>query len=373
MLRSQYAEAVEAAEAALKIDRQRDDAGGEVGALCLLAEIAVNRSEASQAEELLGNARASAEATGDPVLIARVAMASSAIAIMRRDFPRALVDSQEAQRRYREIGDREGEVEASARVASALSFLMRFEEAGAEFASAASIYRALGNRLQLGYLLFNSTGGQIQLGLLDDARSALTTALEIFEAADDWRGRAGVLTNLSMVRLLQQSPHEAKELGARAVEASRKIANSVIEAAALANLGNAERELGELEAGLAHMKEAIAIRERLAGSATFEELGDLALAQLKAGDQAAVQTADDIMQRADASGENTVWPHYCFWAAARVYHGHGDESKAAAALERARKHVRRQLDAMTDERSREAFSDLTAVRAIAAAEGGVWP
>ncbi len=110
--------------------------------------------------------------------------------------------------------------------------------------------------------------------------------------------------------------------------------------------------------------EAIAIREHLAGSATFEELGDLALAQLKAGDAAAIQTADDIMRGADASGENTVWPHYCFWAAARVYHDRGDDAKAAAALQRAREHVRIQLDAMADEVSREAFGRLAAVRGI---------
>ncbi len=373
MLRCEYSQAATRAEAALEIDRRRDDARGEVDALCLLSEISVNRGEASDAEKTLQDARARAHGTEDPVLIVRVAMTSAAIAIMCRDFPRALADSKEAQRRYREIGDREGEAEAGTRVASALSFQMRFEEASAEFSAAAAIYRALGNRLQLAYLLFNQTGSQIILGLLDDARSSLTTALEIFQAADDWRGRAVVLTNLSMVRLLQQVPQEAKALGTRAVEASRKITNSVIEAAALANLGNAERELGELECALLHMKEAIAIREHFAGSATFEELGDLALAQLKAGDAAALQTADHIMLHADASGENTVWPHYCFWAAARVYHDGGDDSKAAAALQRARDRVRVQLAAMADERSREAFCDLPSVRAIRDAQRGVWP
>jgi tetratricopeptide (TPR) repeat protein len=213
----------------------------------------------------------------------------------------------------------------------------------------------------------------MQLGLLEDARTSLSEALEIFEAFDDTRGRAAALTNLSMVRLLQRAPQEAKEIGTRALQASREIANSVIEAGALANLGNAERELEELDAALGHMQEAIAIRERLNRSATFEELGDLALAQLKAGDPAALQTADDIMQRADASGENTVWPHYCFWAASCVYHERGQQSKAAAALRRAQDLVRLQLAAMADERSRKAFGELTAVRGISAAQTGVWP
>ncbi|MGH7837588.1 MAG: hypothetical protein ACREQC_07140, partial [Candidatus Binataceae bacterium] len=302
----------------------------------------------------------------------RVAMASAAVAINRRDFPRALGYAQEAQRRYREIGDREGEAEAGTRVATALSFHMRFEEASSEFAAAARIYRALGNRLQFAYLLFNQTGAHLQLGLLDDARSSLTSALEIFEAIDDTRGRAACLTNLSMVRLLQQAPAEAKEIGARALVAAAEIGNHAIEAGALANLGNAERELGELDAALAHMKEAIAIRGRLGRSATFEELGDLALAQLQAGDVAALETANDILQHADESGENVVLPYYCFWAAARVYHAHRDPA-AATALKRAAALVSRQLQAMADERSREAFARLPAVRAIAAAERGDWP
>jgi len=373
LLRSHYAQAAAAAEAALEIDRERDDAAGQADALCLLSEIAVNQGDAVHAVTTLDDARTRAESTGNPVLIARVAMTSAAIAIMRRDFPRALADSQEAQRRFREIGDREGEAEAGARVASALSFQMRFEEAGSEFAAAASIYRALGNRLQLAYLLFNQTGSQMQLGLLEDARNSLTSALEIFEAFDDARGRAVCLTNLSMVRLLQRAPDEAKELGSYALSVSRQIENSVIEAAALANLGNAERELGDLDAALSHMKEAIAIRERLGRSATFEELGDLALAQLKAGEDAALQTAQEIMSRADASGENTVWPHYCFWAAARVFHAWGDDAGASAARQKAQDHVRAQLAAMTDERSRDAFQRLVAVQDIFAAENGVWP
>jgi len=373
MARSQYADAVLHANAALEIDRQLGAAARQVDALCLLSEIAVNQGDAARTQSALDDARAGAEGSGDPVLIARVAMASSAVAINRRDFPRALADSQQAQQRYREIGDREGEAEASARLAAALSMQMHLEEASAVFATAAGIYRALGNRRQLAYVLFNQTGNQMQLGLLDEARASLSAALEIFESVIDPRGRAVCLTNLSMVRLLQQDPAEAKAVGAQALQAAREISNSIIEAAALANLGNAERELGELDAALEHMKEAIAIRERLGRPATFEELGDLALAQLKAGDDAALQTADDIMRRADVSGENTVWPHYCFWAAARVYHSHGAAPQSEAALQKAREHVRLQLEALKDEHLRESFGRLSAVRAIADAQEGVWP
>ncbi len=68
MLRSHYVEAFASAQAAVAIDRQCNDAGGEVDALCLLSEIAVNRGEASKAEEELVQARARAESSGGSIL-----------------------------------------------------------------------------------------------------------------------------------------------------------------------------------------------------------------------------------------------------------------------------------------------------------------
>jgi len=370
LLRSRYEEAAQAAESAVEAYRALEDAAGEVESLCLLAEITVNRGELNRVDSALAAAHERAERGGDRPLMARVAMADVAIAIMRRRFFDGLERAKLAQALFREVGDREGEAEAGTRVGSALAFLGRFEEARAEFDDAANIYRELGCRSQLAYLAFNQTGNQMQLGLLADARSSLTGAIEIFEALDDPRGRAACLTNLSMVRLLQGDVDEAEALGSQALQWAREIGNKIIEAGALSNLGNAERELGKLEAALGHMREAIAIRKQLGRSATFEELADLALAQLKAGDAAAVTTADDIVARADRSGENTVWPHYCFLAAARVYHWKGDAAKAARAMRRAEELVRAQLGAIADEQLRAAFEALASVRAVRAGLSG---
>jgi len=329
LLRSRYDDAAHAAESAIRAYRVLGDVAGEVDSLCVLAEVAVNRGEETSVDAALTAAHERAEDGGDRPLMARVAMADAAIAIMRRKFTAGLERGRLAQTLFREVGDREGEAEAGTRVGSALAFLTHFEQARGEFERAADIYRELGCRAQLAYLAFNQTGNQMQLGLLGDARESLTNALEIFEALDDPRGRAACLTNLSMVYLLQGDAGEAESLGTRALLVAREIGNKIIEAGALSNLGNAERELGKLDGALSHMREAIAIRRQLGRSATFEELADLALAQLKAGDPSALTTADDIVTQADRSGENTVWPHYCFWAAACVYHQRGDAAKAA--------------------------------------------
>jgi hypothetical protein len=136
-----------------------------------------------------------------------------------------------------------------------------------------------------------------------------------------------------MIRLLAGAPAQAQAIGEAVLVDARSIENPLIEAAALANLGNAERELGAYGAALAHMSAAIAIRESLGLRATFEELGDFALAQSASGGASAARnTADDIMRRAPGSADNTVWPHCCFWSAAYVYRACGDATRTRRCL-----------------------------------------
>ncbi len=132
-----------------------------------------------------------------------------------------------------------------------------------------------------------------------------------------------------MVALQQGDAREAKRLAEVALTDARALGLHLVEAAALSNLGNAERELGESVFALEHMREAIAIRHRLGRPATFEELAALALARLESGDlPAARATADEILERLSDSAENTVWPHMCLWAAARAYHACGAEKRS---------------------------------------------
>jgi DNA-binding SARP family transcriptional activator/tetratricopeptide (TPR) repeat protein len=368
-----YAEAERAAAHALARYRELGDSEGEVESLCTLAETAVNLGTEA-AQEYLAEAQRRAAESGRAPLLARVLMASGTAAIMRRDFAAALRDSEAALERYREIGDREGEAETRSRAGTARGMLQQPDEARLEFARSAEIYRAIGNRLKAAYVLFNQTAVEIQLGLLDDASARLTEALAIFVEHEDVRGVAGCRTNQSVIALERGEAEEAKRLAEAALVGARSIGNVAIETAILANLGNAERELGQFEPALAHMREAIALRHRFGGSATFEELGDLALTDLAAGNVAAArETANEIMARATSSSENTVWPHYCLWAAARVYRADGDAAAARDALNRAQTFVARQRIAMTDPKSREAFAALRAVAAITAAAAGTWP
>jgi len=369
-----YLEAKRAAAEALAMYRELGDAEGEVDSLCFLGEIAVNAGLENEIRGYLQEARRRATEAGRPALVARALMAGSTASIMGREFSTALRDAEAALERYRDMGDREGEAEARSRAGTARGMLQQPDEARREFAQSATLYRALGNRLKYAYVLFNQSAVEIQVGLLEAASWRLAEALAIFAEHGDLRGVSGSRTNQSIVALLRGDARDAKRLGDAALADARTIDNHVIEAAALSNLGNAERELGECEQALEHMREAIAIRKRLGRPATFEELGDLALAYLAAGELASARsTAEEIMGRLNGSSENTVWPHYCLWAAARAFRASGEEAAARGALSRASTLVERQIVAMTDPGSRAAFRALPVVVAIEAAVAGSWP
>lgn len=373
--RSQYAQAVTEASKALNAFRSVSDGDGEVETLCLLAEIAYMQSSSAEMQHYIERARSVADAHQKKGPIARATLAAAGAAIMRREFAPATALSQAALELYREMGDREGEGEALERLASASAMLGRLDEARTTRSRAAQIFADLGKRSSLGHLLFNGSATEMQLGLLDDAVRSLDAACEIFEALDDERGRAACASNLSMVRLLQGNAEEAKAAALRSLEAARAIETAAIEAAALSNLGNAERELREFDAALEHMYEAILLRERLGRPATFEELADFALTQLESGDVgAAHDTAQAMLAQTETSDENTVWPHYCFWIAARIFRAAGDGERAAPLLAHAYQTMQTQERAIAEQPSRTAFAALEMNRLIrAAAEQNDWP
>jgi predicted ATPase len=371
---SRYAEASATALEALERFRARADAAGEVECLCLAAEAAVNHGHAERVAPLLEEAQRRAQAVGDPVLAARAHSATAASSIMQRDFATARAAASAALAHLRDVGDREGEAAASVLLASASSLFPYLEEGRRAFNDAAEIYRALDSPLRLGYLYFNRSLPEIQLGLLDEAAESVAAAREIFTALDNGRGLACCATNLSLIRLLQGDAQEARALAEAAVDGARAVENEFIAAGALANLGNAERELGLRDDAIAHMHEAIAIRERLQRPATFEELSDLALTHLRFGEIAAARrVADDIARLAEHE-ENPVWPHCAYWASAQVYRAQGEHALAEAALGRAVALVGEQRAAIVDDRARAAFDALASVRDVAAADAdGLWP
>jgi tetratricopeptide (TPR) repeat protein len=180
---------------------------------------------------------------------------------------------------------------------------------------------------------------------------------------------------LSTVFSLRGESAEARRFAMRALEAGRAAGNEVIEATALANLGNAERSLGDFADAIGHMQEALALGARMMHPPAIEELANLALAYLESGDlDAAVEHARLTLGRASNPGDNEAWLQYGVWIAARVLRAAGLEPDAVAALNRAHAHLTGVLEGIEDEASRSTFLALPMNSAIVVAvESGVWP
>ena len=106
----------------------------------------------------------------------------------------------------------------------------------------------------------------------------------LFEVAHERRTFVANQVNASFVKLQLGDPRSAKSLAESALAAAREIAFPLFEAAALANLGNAERALGHPTLAIEYMEAGIAARRPIQESRDYvDDLADLTLAYAEAG------------------------------------------------------------------------------------------
>jgi tetratricopeptide (TPR) repeat protein len=102
-------------------------------------------------------------------------------------------------------------------------------------------------------------------------------------------------------------------------------------AQALANLGAAERDLGRLDAALAHMGEGLQLQlglDRLPNA--ISDLADIALAHAMAADlERAATHVETILAIDRSTTDAAIFPPYPPWIAARILNACGDERAAA--------------------------------------------
>jgi tetratricopeptide (TPR) repeat protein len=249
-------------------------------------------------------------------------------------------------------------------------------EARGCFEDAADIYAAIGKRQGQAGVLVNGGIHCVRAGLLDDAERSLRASLEVFCTLKDLRGQAASAINLSYVRLFRGDPSEAKVYAAAGLDAAKAAGHALYEAAALGNLGAAERDLGEFEAAIAHMKEGLAARRRLNRPGDYaDDIAHLLAAYLAAGDIEAVRATSDELAESLATSEPAIFlPQFAHWIAARAYRELGDDEKMKLMLDRGHAIVQEQIDSIEGETEKESYASLSVNRAIVAAFAkDIWP
>jgi tetratricopeptide (TPR) repeat protein len=125
----------------------------------------------------------------------------------------------------------------------------------------------------------------LRLGRYADARRYFKQALKLLLANGDGRGAAGVLDNLALVEKRMGHWDESRKMSMQALEQFRQLGEFAGEALCLNNLGSLLLDLGELEAGTAHLKAALELADRhsLVSTRAYA-LASLTEAAFKSGD-----------------------------------------------------------------------------------------
>jgi len=373
---SDGSEAAASARAALAIFRQLGDAGGQIEARCRIVDIASERGAFEEASTILREARASPEALRNPGMIARTIITATQAALYEQQYEACRALAIEARDLYRTIGDREGEADAISRQATSAARLSMLPEARKSFEEAAAIYGAIGKRQGVAGVLVNRGIHSMRVGSLDEAERSLRASLGEFVTMKDLRGQAASAINLSYVRLFRGDPAEAKLYATAGLEYARAANHALYEAAALGNLGAAERDLGELDAAIVHMKEGLAARRRLNRPGDYaDDIAHLLAAHLAVGDIATVRVVAEELSESLASSSPAIFlPQFAHWIAARAFRALGDRERMRTMLDRGHAMVVEQVESIDGVAEKSSYASLQVNREIVAAhDRDVWP
>ena len=370
-----YGEAKNLALAALPFLQTVAAAPDRLEAFSMLIEAQVALGELDDAERKLETVYSSAIASGDHAALCDALMRSVSAATLKQEFERAASGANQALDLYRTIGDRIGEARALSSIAMACVRLSRWDEARSANLAAAEICDGVGDRRGL-------ARAQMNLGMLHSrngdfavARDHLKSARAHHVVLGDRRAHTAAVLNESFIALWQGRPGEAKALALDAVAAAKEMDHAAYLATALANLGAAERDLGELDEAIDHMNEGLAMQLALNRMADgVSDLADIALAYAQRGDFATAQSFAERIMLIDTSWMDTaVFPPYPLWIVACIFHWNDDE-RASATHAWASRLAQTLADSIGEIALRERFKALpfySALQRIAGTTG--WP
>jgi DNA-binding SARP family transcriptional activator/tetratricopeptide (TPR) repeat protein len=356
-LRSRPSDGLEPARAALAIYERSGSVRGQLDCLALLVDFSANVGDFAASRGYLATMRERAASVHDRVVEARALAVAATAALLRQEYRECFDLTVLALGLHVTTNDREGEAGARGRLAVTAAWLCDFETALREFDLALAAYEAIGNTRGLAVTHTNRTVMLMRLGLFDDALVSIERSNALFAIANERRTIVANKVNESFVRLQRGDATRAKALADEALGIAREIGFPLFEAAALANVGNAERALGDLDAAIEHMEAGIAIRRPLQESRDFaDDLADLTLAYAAARrDLDALAAAEELHAIGLQSFDGALWPHYPRYALAEGFRRGGALERARESADRARAELAAFAEGISDDRARAAF------------------
>jgi DNA-binding SARP family transcriptional activator/predicted ATPase len=365
---NQYEAAQDKLDQALSLHRSLNDADGQVTCLCLLADVAVQQGDFQRAQAVLDQTHVLVEKQANYSIVIQTQRSMAGALFARQDFAAARTVSQHMLELCQRIGNQEGAADAHARLGATNARLFHIPAARQQYAEAERLYRLLDKRQGQAAVLVNTGLLFTRLGRYAEGIAAFQQAEQLFQKLADQRGQVVCALNSGMAAFFQADYATARSAASRGLELALAMHSQVMEANALANLGAAERELGEAEQGIQHMQHGLEIHRSLGQLAEVgTDLCDLTVAYLRTGDIATAQNATTEMLAIHAAcAETMMHPQYILWIAAQTYRAAGDVPRAAELLAQARCVLQEKADAIPDPESQASFLQLPFNRDILA-------
>jgi len=357
MVLSQYDAARTTLERVLEQRQGLADTSGQSECYALLAEVAALQGHFEQAQHLLKIATTLAGSHTNQSLLVRTLKSAALAATIQQDSQTAYALGQQMLDLCRAIGDRAGEADAHARLGGTAARLFQVQEAREHYTQAAALHTVLGNRQGTAIVLVNESSLFGYLGHLEEAIAKAARAAVLFESLGDLRGQTISAICMAWYTLQTGNFLAAREVATQALAFAHELKSPVYEAYALANLGAAERDLGQLSVAISHMETGIALRRSLDQPVELAtDLCDLTIAYVRQGNlTAAQQTTTEMLGLLAADLEHMTYPQYMLWAAAQTYRALGESEQAHDLLTQANTALQAKAAAIPDLESRTAF------------------
>jgi len=354
---SRPSEGLAPARKALAIYERLGDLRGQLECLYLLVDFTSNIGDIRESRAYLARMSERASSLADRSVEARALAVAATAHLLRQEYKECFDLTKRSLAVQVAINDREGEAASRGRLAVTAAWLADYETSLREFDLALPMHESIGNKRGLAITHTNRALLLLRLGLFREALLSIEQSNAYFETVQEARTIVANQVNASFATLQLGDAAKAKAFARSALATAREIAFPVFEAAALANLGNAERALGELEAAIEHMRAGIAIRRPIQEVRDFvDDLADLTLAYVSAERiYDALATARELREVAETSLEGALWPHYIWWAVSLGLAAAGAQAEAAAAAARARAELKKFADAIADIKTRRSF------------------
>ncbi|MBV8530227.1 MAG: tetratricopeptide repeat protein, partial [Candidatus Eremiobacteraeota bacterium] len=359
---------------AARLYRKSQDPRGEFDALQIAidARIRCNRYEENRAD--MDRANALVADLNDRAVKARLLQSAMMEQILRQDFSTVYHLAGDLLELSHAIGNRLGEARAYDRLATAANRLFRIGEAVERYAKALEIYESIGDRHGVRIVMNNWGSLDVAFGLIDRGRKRLEEVRASAAADDDLMYLYYAESNLGVAAHLSGDFAAAKAFELRALDLAGRLGSESRAALVLGDLGDAEAELGNLDAALTALEEAVAIHQRVDQRlALLTDSSRLALLCSRRGEfDRARALANELSERHRTSPELFEDPAELLWRLARTLHACNDPASADELVERSWRLQNSRLESIDVPEYRESLRAVPWYRDLLAARESGW-